>query len=345
MTLHVVAMNQLGVAIASDSMLSISGFHSQVADEKIIPLGAMHPVAVLSSGGAQHKGVYWNLQIDQWAKQLESPFEELKDYPLSLIDYLRSHESDSAGEADAEVVEGMTLDVLRRAVVEVQGSGNEIDRSTLAAWLDEESKRLTELSKDVDWTVRTAEAFAAAHRESMRRAWGRILPARPSFAPTVRTDAALRRWLTSSLRFGSLSNNASTLVFVGYAAGYWAPEIAILQVDGDLGSKLRWMPGAREHALRHGLVRSYGQDSGIIALLGGSAARLDESVTHLPPRALLNIARSLVGVESLRQSLIENQASVGGPIDLAFIDYRDGFSWISRSARDFQTDAPLGYMF
>ncbi|MFZ9693482.1 MAG: hypothetical protein ACO3BI_02850 [Candidatus Nanopelagicales bacterium] len=82
-------MNNLGVAIASDSAVS-SGGRVRNTSEKIHELGGVHKVAVLASGRADFIGIPWEVIVSAWCETLDKQLPHLFDYKESLYKFLRT---------------------------------------------------------------------------------------------------------------------------------------------------------------------------------------------------------------------------------------------------------------
>lgn len=94
MTSQVAVMNMFGVAVASDTVRTVSrGGESKVVPNasKIIELGHDHKVLVLSSGDVLLNDFPHELHLTEWAKTLPGPLPRLEDY-------VRSYKSWSARE-------------------------------------------------------------------------------------------------------------------------------------------------------------------------------------------------------------------------------------------------------
>ena len=96
MTSQIVLMNKLGLAIASDSSLTISrgdNRRTYGSAEKIFTVGPEHKVAVLHSGSVDFMKHPFEVLLTEWRKSIARPLPLLQDYSDSFISWL-SHRQD-----------------------------------------------------------------------------------------------------------------------------------------------------------------------------------------------------------------------------------------------------------
>lgn len=103
MTSQIAIMNYSGIAIASDTITSItsqSGTKTIGNTSKIWEIGPKHAVAVLHSGSTYINGVLHQMHFNEWAKTLDSPLPTLKQYVDSYLAF--SSHSQSVIPKDSE---------------------------------------------------------------------------------------------------------------------------------------------------------------------------------------------------------------------------------------------------
>ena len=88
MTSQVVLINQAGIAVASDSMVSWRRGKTLPTSSKIFELGLDHRVVVLHSGRTAIGGVQFETLIREWAHQLPPYIATLSDYVKNFDDWL-----------------------------------------------------------------------------------------------------------------------------------------------------------------------------------------------------------------------------------------------------------------
>ena len=101
-------MNYTGIAIASDSMTSISyesGTKTIPNTSKIWELGPKHAVAVLHSGSTSINGITHGMHFNEWARTLEAPLPTLKQYVDSYLAFSSHSQAIVPAEAERDLVE------------------------------------------------------------------------------------------------------------------------------------------------------------------------------------------------------------------------------------------------
>lgn len=116
MTSQVAIFNPLGVAIASDTVATLTyGSAVKTVDraEKIWALPAPHAVAVLVSGSAMVNSVHTRLILGQWTRALEQPLPRLRDYSEHFTNWLSSQELLLPEETEKPLLEFLVYDHYR----------------------------------------------------------------------------------------------------------------------------------------------------------------------------------------------------------------------------------------
>lgn len=108
MTSQIAIMNYSGIAIASDTMTSISyesGTKTIPNTSKIWELGPKHSVAVLHSGNTAINGITHGMHVNEWARTLEAPLPTLKQYVDSYLAFSSHSQNIVPAEAEKDLVE------------------------------------------------------------------------------------------------------------------------------------------------------------------------------------------------------------------------------------------------
>lgn len=96
MTSQIAVFNPLGVAVASDTVTTIStdqGTKTTNNAQKIFPLAEPHLLVVIESGSVISNGVHMQLLINEWSRTLEKQLPTVKEYARSFAEWY-STESD-----------------------------------------------------------------------------------------------------------------------------------------------------------------------------------------------------------------------------------------------------------
>ena len=67
MTSQLILLNGFGVALASDSAMTLGNKRTYETAEKVIPLPAPHRIAVLHSGSVTIHGMPYSVLVNEWA--------------------------------------------------------------------------------------------------------------------------------------------------------------------------------------------------------------------------------------------------------------------------------------
>ena len=110
MTSQIVLINQSGIGIASDTLVSReegSNSHKTFpSSNKIYELGGQHKVVVLHSGVTTLGGLNYGLLIREWALQQINPLPSLSDYPRQFENWLSNYRKLKIDE-DNEIYENL----------------------------------------------------------------------------------------------------------------------------------------------------------------------------------------------------------------------------------------------
>ena len=110
MTSQIVLINQSGIGIASDTLVSReegSNSHKTFpSSNKIYELGGQHKVVVLHSGVTTLGGLNYGLLIREWALQQITPLPSLSDYPRQFENWLSNYRKLKINE-DNEIYENL----------------------------------------------------------------------------------------------------------------------------------------------------------------------------------------------------------------------------------------------
>ncbi len=90
MTSQIAVFNPLGVAVASDTVTTIStdqGTKTTNNAQKIFPLVEPHLLVVIESGSVISNGVHMQLLINEWSRTLEKQLPTVKEYSHSFSEW------------------------------------------------------------------------------------------------------------------------------------------------------------------------------------------------------------------------------------------------------------------
>lgn len=92
MTAQIVLMNGYGIAISSDSAVSLGSVRTFETAEKIYPIELPHRLAVMHAGSVTFGGIPFPVLITEWTKQLSNkPLRDITAYKNNFADWLGHH--------------------------------------------------------------------------------------------------------------------------------------------------------------------------------------------------------------------------------------------------------------
>jgi len=95
MTAEVAILNTHGVALATDSAVTISiGDENKVYNtaNKLFMLSKYHPVGIMVYNKAEYMGIDWEIIIKEYRKSIKNkPFNKLFDYAEDFINYVKGY--------------------------------------------------------------------------------------------------------------------------------------------------------------------------------------------------------------------------------------------------------------
>lgn len=172
MTSQVAVLNQRGVAVASDTVVTVSSTDASgertvrtfANQTKIQQLGPAHQVVIASSGDANVNGVDVMLLISEWGRSCPEPLDSLSDYVVSLRTWLDSGQWPI--DPDSETRSAVLM--IRSFFAEVQGV-IEDRREGSVSKKSVQRHSLLDLATEVHEGLSSADTLPYASDESDRR--------------------------------------------------------------------------------------------------------------------------------------------------------------------------------
>ena len=92
MTVQVVVMNSRGVAMASDSAITIARKKVNNTDNKMVNFSGDHSIGAMTYGNADLFNFSWDDLLKLYGKRLKQPFAHTKDYVVGFLTYLKDND-------------------------------------------------------------------------------------------------------------------------------------------------------------------------------------------------------------------------------------------------------------
>ncbi len=247
MTAQLILANGYGVAIASDSAVTMGGTRTYETAEKIHPLDDPHRLAVLHCGSVLLLGMPVGVLIDQWKASLGSRLQSVEGYRDSFLiwlgDNLDSWSSPQSREMAAFVSLGRRLWNLGRSVREHLQEVDEPDPDAAALRIISETNQMLE-----PWEINDRRVQDVANE--ILNVWSQPgSDGRPSVGDLIdehfdglprstEIDREINRYIQLSVEGGYEfpSHNHTTVTFVGYGQKEMFPAAASVRLFGAVGS-------------------------------------------------------------------------------------------------------------
>lgn len=240
MTSQLILMNGFGVALASDSAMTFGENRTYETAEKVMPLPAPHPIAVLHSGAVNVHGMPYSVLVNEWATSLGSTrLRTVALYRQNFLSWLSdNHDWVSPKRSTDDFIgqlEALYRDVwdeIKKAVEGLDSSENSTQRC-LQIW-QEKAAMLSKwplLAHDEgDWTSSTYQALKGRIDER-REYWFDDIPM--SDAINEQIDLVTRLYLERGHHL-----QRSELAFVGYGEKQLLPSYALVEISGFVNDSL-----------------------------------------------------------------------------------------------------------
>ena len=398
MTSQLILLNGFGVALASDSAMTLGNKRTYETAEKVIPLPKPHRIAVLHSGSVTIHGMPYSVLVNEWANTLGStPLRTVSLYRQNFISWLNDNH-------DWVTPDRATKDFMYQLKDIYRIIWNKIQENVDSDADDEtQQEKCLEIFTDYtnmyggfpslshsegDWTNQAYSRIEKEVRESQEY-WFDDIPMNQEINDQIHIFTRLY------LERGHFLNRAG-LAFAGFGEKQLLPSYANVNIGGIMNESLLYEHdgelSAEPGESGYFGIRPIGQRDSIDLVLKGLDYRLvqiasdavtrtlfqtpDEAsdptgdkksnqtkdkdidpefsdkiyaaieesfeewsenkyvkglrgaIASLPVASLATVARSLIEVQSLSQTITGEMGTVGGPIDVATISREHGFQWI-----------------
>ena len=323
MTAQVAILNKMGVALASDSAVTVGRKKVFNTANKVFTLSKYHPVGVMVYGSASFMGVPYETVIKTFREELgDDEFPYLEGYVDAFKRYLASRRF-----RDQEAQRHNVINI-------AAGVFTSFESNSLKEKADEKGLPVEKLEvKDI------REALIAAANLMRRRApakgFGRVTPA--SLLRRYKTEIHIARehcckwqlWKTAStelaefcalvMRSDYFASSRSGIVIAGYGKRSYFPEIFDLHTEGLIADKLKLRTryhGRVQHSNGAIIVPLAQTDMVTLFMQGvdrGYQRFLEKSVPQLISRIAgsivdSNVKGSKAKLQKIKEGLIQSNA-------------------------------------
>ena len=398
MTSQLILLNGFGVALASDSAMTLGNKRTYETAEKVIPLPKPHRIAVLHSGSVTIHGMPYSVLVNEWANTLGSTsLRTVALYRQNFLSWLNDNHDWVTPNRATEDFMYQLKDIYRIIWKKIQDNVN-TDTSE-----PEQQAKCLEIFTDYtnmysgfpslmhsegDWTNQAYSRIEKEVTES-RNYWFDDIPMNEEI------NAQINKFTRLYLERGHFLNRAG-LAFAGFGEKQLLPSYSNVNIGGIMNESLLYEHdgdlSAEPGESGYFGICPIGQRGSIDLVLKGLDYRLvgiardaviktifppedgakDQSenektgdtpevvadpefsqkihaaiersfeewsedkyvrglrsaIASLPVASLATVARSLIEVQSLSQTITGEMGTVGGPIDVATISREHGFQWV-----------------
>src|SRR5688500_12876838 len=100
MTTEIAVINRLGIALAADSAVTISGFGAEKGfdtGDKLFELSVHHTIAIMVNGNLDFMGVPWEIIIKDFRHETFEPVpKKIEDWATKFLEFVKTHRAVSA---------------------------------------------------------------------------------------------------------------------------------------------------------------------------------------------------------------------------------------------------------
>ena len=253
MTTEIAVINRLGVAIAADSAVTVSGFGpDKVFDtgDKLFELSERYPVALMVNGSMDFLGVPWEIIAKEFrcTQQNDAAKLSIKQWMERFLEFLAAH----ATVKDEDVERWLTalireeVDILsttvRRLLREAAGEedgGENLQSILRRLFFEATAERLTVLQKEttLDSLAGTSETKMVS---SIRSLVAKLESEIYSFGASEDERELFTRLIAQTLLKDVERVNGSGLVVCGFGGKDLFPSLYAFELDGHVCGRLRY---------------------------------------------------------------------------------------------------------
>ena len=253
MTAQIVLMNKIGIAIASDSSLTMSrgdNRRTYASAEKIFPLDKSHKIAILHSGTVEFMEHPFEVLLTEWSKSLQRPFGTVEEYGESFCNWLAHRQDLFSEEAQLayfeDLLTGYFLEVRRALLKNLEEGGipssewaTEATLSRVNDFLDSDIEYLDSLEDfeglNLKWAESRFQTVQSAITASIEYVFDDVPRDKES---EVRYETISRKVLHKRI-FSNVYD--AKLAFVGYGENSIYPMHTWIDFQGVVGDKPRFV--------------------------------------------------------------------------------------------------------
>jgi|GEM_PF-3068033 len=289
MTTQIVVLNKNGVALASDSVVTIEkdGAAKTLNNaRKMHALPEPHRVVVLDAGRGEINNLPVSLYVLRWAKSLKQPLTTPKAYAEDFVDWLAAHAANDIF-TDSDAIRATAIDLLidisRSIHTEVSEAAPRTWDYNLKNWLEADKNNAKTYAKAVRsvldtlpdkleraytytfFNVETAEKSLPANVcKTLVNEWF----GEKSLSPSQRQKLVETLPLSLAKRV-NLYNEQTTFTFVGYGSNSYTPSAVSIIIEAIMPKMVRGWFSNEIDAIRGATIFYPAQRDAVRTFLNG----------------------------------------------------------------------------
>ena len=252
MTAQVAVMNKLGIALATDSAVTVSTVSSDsektdkiyLSSDKLFRLSDVAPVAIMTSGEANFLGMPWETVVKLYREQLgEKTFPKLSGYAKDFFRFVCANTKMFPQSVRDAFVRQLIINLLRDVQqssykTDVSDSGSVASMSSIIRHVVDQSLEETKKSPRI-------VGFGPAMDRTLRAKYGRLIAQErgsifKGHRLSVPTKRALDDLVIESIVREIFGFMETGIVFAGFGEDEYMPVCLECEVEGMVQNKLRY---------------------------------------------------------------------------------------------------------
>jgi hypothetical protein len=289
-TAQIAILNKHGIALATDSAVTITGQNNQKVyntANKLFSLSNFAPVGIMIYGSAQFLSVPWETIVKTYRKDLgESTFDTVEDYCNNFIQYITNNEilgENFAYDRNLFITLSTYLKVVLNQVNHLIAKYPEKDRepNLIADLVENEVNRLQELMKSVPFNDGFDSSFIEENIGSMNEVLDEVI-GQNIFIPIKSIVVEKLKNLLVTLIAKDFYTSVSTgVVIAGYGDKEIFPSLYEFKFEGIFKGKLKYKLESKERISSEestASVKAFAQREMVFTFMEGIDPNLQEEV-------------------------------------------------------------------
>ncbi|MFC4386614.1 hypothetical protein ACFOZ1_02215 [Gracilibacillus marinus] len=309
MTAQLVVMNTGGIALASDSAVTIHGKKVYHSANKLIHLAENHTIGVMIYGSSSLFHVPWETLIKVYRNTLTEPLDSVKNYLEGFIHFL--HHNPYKEFLDEINEERYIENTLYRRVqdlyrdlsainnnlyseygeLHLQDEIQEIYAEQAAIFLDEQARHLSDKAYPLGFNEHDEEILMEKYEDKI---CSLLTKQFDNHLLQVEWTPVLTQLMIQSI-LKDFSNNYSGIVFAGYGDKEIYPSAYVMIIDGKVNNKTKYFTRKKIiNYTTHGSILPFAQRDMMRSFLDGIHEEMEDFLSTFLQRELHHVKETFL---------------------------------------------------